>query len=258
MQEKNKNERKLAIISMSGGLDSATLVAQALYDGFDVFIINFNYAQKNSVEQIAADNLFDYFKNKYISNGQIIGRQKINLLPLMSVFLNTWKNMRDSGKIQKESGHQFYMPSRNLLFAVISEVIGEIIALNQGYEEVHIGLGIHKHTEEAYGKERPQYWDITPQFAKKLQELFELNDIKKIKIYTPFVDKTKADVVKRALELNVPYKMTWTCYNPSIKEGVAIPCLNCEACKERQLAGEKIGIHDINVYQIILEGEKND
>jgi len=246
------NHKKLAIISMSGGLDSATLCAETLYQGYDVFVINFNYNQKNFVEMKAFEELVDYFQNNYISNGKIIGVKKLNLKPLFDEFLDIWAKLRDNGKIEKESHHQFYTPSRNLLFAVISAVIGEIIALAKDYNEVNIGLGIHKHSEEAYGKHR-DYWDITPRFAEKLQELFELNNVKNIKIFAPFVDKTKTDVVRRALELKVPYQLTWTCYNPSIKENVAIPCLQCEACIERELAGEKAGIKDINNYHIILD-----
>jgi len=247
--------KKLAIISMSGGLDSATLCAEALYQGYDVFVINFNYNQKNSVEMKAFDTLINYFQYKYISNGRIIGIKKLNLKPLFDEFLDIWAQMRDSGKMKDSAQHQFYTPSRNLLFAVINGVIGEIIALANDYNEVNIGLGIHKHSEDAYGKHR-DYWDITPKFAEKLQELFDLNDVKKINIFAPFVNKTKADVVRRALELKVPYQLTWTCYNPSIKEGVAIPCLKCEACIERQLAGEKVGILDINNYQILLNNDQ--
>jgi len=246
---KKEHMKKLAIISMSGGLDSATLCAEALQQGYDVFVINFNYNQKNSVEMKAFKGLIDYFQNDYISNGKIIGVKKLNLKPLFDEFLNVWAELRDNGKITNEAHHQFYTPSRNLLFSVISAVIGEVIALSNDYKEVNVGIGIHKHSEDAYG-EHKDYWDITPEFAKRLQELFKLNNVKNIKIFAPFVDKTKSDVVRRALELKVPYLSTWTCYNPNIKENIATPCLKCEACIERELAGEKVGIKDINKYSI--------
>jgi len=244
--------RKLAIISMSGGLDSATLCAEALNQGYDVFVVNFNYNQKNFVEMKAFENLVNYFQNNYISNGKIIGVKKLNLKPLFDEFLDVWAELRDNGEIKKDANHQFYTPSRNLLFSVISAVIGEIIALANDYDEVNVGIGIHKHSEVAYGKHR-DYWDITPEFAKRLQKLFKLNDVKNIKVFSPFVDKTKSDVVKRALELKVPYNLTWTCYNPNIKENIATPCLKCEACIERELAGREAGLTDINNYFI----EKN-
>ena len=243
---------KLAIISMSGGLDSATLCAEALYQGYDVFVINFNYNQKNSVEMQAFDNLIQIYQKNYISNGRIIGFKKINLKPLFDEFLDIWAELRDSGDIEDQANHQFYTPSRNLLFSVISAVIGEIIALSKGYDEIKIGLGIHKHSEEAYGEHR-DYWDITPEFARRLEALFYINDVKRVGLFSPFVNNTKDEVVKRALELKVPINETWTCYNPSIKEGVAVPCLECEACKEREIAERKAGIQNPNSYHLILE-----
>jgi len=249
---------KLAVISMSGGLDSATLCAEALYQGYDVFVLNFNYNQKNFVEMQAFDNLVNIYQKKYISNGKIIGVKKLDLKPLFDEFLDIWAQMRDSGSIEDKANHQFYTPSRNLLFSVISAVIGEIIALNNGYDEIKIGLGIHKHSEEAYGEHR-DYWDITPEFARRLEALFYINDVKRVSLFSPFVNNTKDEVVKRALELQVPINETWTCYNPSIKEGVAVPCLECEACKEREIAERKAGIKNPNSYHLILnENQSND
>ena len=235
---------KLAIISMSGGLDSATLCAEASHQGYDVYVINFNYNQKNIVEMKAFDNLIEIYKKKY----NIIGVKKLNLKPLFDEFLDVWASLRDDNKIEEQSHHKFYTPSRNLLFSVISGVIGEIIAIDKNYNEVSIGIGIHKHSEEAYG-EHKDYWDITPEFAKRLQNIFDLNDVIKVNIFAPFVNKTKAEVVKRGLELNIPFEKTWTCYDPITKGNKNVPCLKCEACIERELAGKKIG-QNLNDYFI--------
>ena len=243
--------KDLTILSMSGGLDSATLCAEALHQGHEIFILNFNYGQKNIVEMKAFENLFDFYKREYISNGTIIGQKQIDLTTIFGEFTKLWQEMRDDN-LKEKAHHQFYMPSRNLFFAVLSAVVGEIIALNKNYKKVNIGLGIHKHNENAYGKNHRDYWDITPEFAKRLSSIFELNDVINLNVFAPFADKTKADVVRRALELKVPYNLTWTCYNPSIKEGIAIPCLTCEACVERELAGKEVGINDINNYHIFL------
>ena len=241
---------KLTIISMSGGLDSATLCAEALDKGYDIFVLNFNYNQKNWIEKYAFTNLLAHFKLREDFKGKIIGHSVLSLDSLFSEFFKLWAEMRDTGKIKKEAKHEFYTPSRNLLFAVISAVIGEIVALAQDYDEVLIGLGIHQHTEAAYGEHR-NYWDITPEFARRLENLLKLNDVKKVGLFTPFVDKFKEDIVKRAKELKVPYKLTWTCYNPQqVSHNAWIPCNKCEACIERQLAGKAAGIEDINDYRI--------
>jgi len=246
-----KFQRKLAIISMSGGLDSATLCAEALNQGYEVFVVNFNYNQKNIVELKAFDNLVEYFTKNYGSNGKIIGVKKLNLKPLFDEFLNVWASLRDDDKIEEQSHHKFYTPSRNLLFSVISTVIGEIIAIDKDYSEISIGIGIHKHSEEAYG-EHKDYWDITPEFAKRLQSIFDLNDVVKVNIFAPFVDKTKTEVVKRGMQLVVPFEKTWTCYDPQKLDKVFVPCGVCEACIERRNAGKAAGVMNINKYSVSL------
>jgi len=250
-------KKELTIISMSGGLDSATLCAEALVKGHDVFVLNFNYNQKNSVEMYAFDELIKSYKAKCESNflykGNIIGVKKLNLKPLFDEFLDIWADMRDSKKIKNESKHEFYTPSRNLLFSVIAAVIGEIIAIANDYETVNIGLGIHMHSKEAYG-ENKDYWDITPEFARKLRDLLELNDVKKMKLFAPFVILYKHEIVEKAKLYEVPIEKTWTCYNPKhIGQNYYAPCKKCEACIERKIAGEKAGMPDINNYSIKIE-----
>ena len=252
--KKDISMSKLAIISMSGGLDSATLCAEALNRGYDVFVLNFNYSQKNWVEKYAFTKLLEQFESRDDFEGKIIGHSVLNLNNLFSEFFNLWAEMRETGKIKKEAKHEFYTPSRNLLFAVVSAVIGEIIALARDYDEVLIGLGIHQHTEAAYGEHR-NYWDITPEFAKRLENLLKLNNVKKIDLFAPFADKFKKDIILRVKELKVPYNSTWTCYNPQqVSRNIWMPCEECEACVERQLAGEAAGIEDINKYSIEIRG----
>ena len=252
---------KLAIISLSGGLDSSTLLAQALHEGYSVITIGFNYGQKNIPELTQRQKIIKYFKEKYPE--KYIKDEILDVSSTLNNFTRIYEELRDSNKIKEETTHKFYTPSRNLLFAVFSAVIGEISALAMDFNEVSIGLGLHKHSEEAYGQNK-DYWDITPEFAKRLQYLFELNDVKKIEIYTPFIELTKTDVVKRSLQLNVPIELTWTCYDPVYRNLVddvvyAYPCGKCEACIEREIAGKRSGIGEtINKYFAKIQGTLGD
>lgn len=228
--------KKLAIISLSGGLDSSTLLAHALASGKDVFTVGFKYGQANFPELQARKEIIEHFSKLYPEN--YIGDVVFNLEETMNIFTSTFQMLRDSNKIKEESNHKFYTPSRNLLFGVMSTVLGETIALAKDYEKIYIGLGIHKHSEEAYGAHK-DYWDITPKFAKRFKKLLKLNDVKKVKVYTPFVKYTKTEVVQRALELEVPIDKTWTCYSPVFNEDLTYSaCNECEACIERNLAIE--------------------
>ena len=247
--------KKLAILSVSGGMDSAAVSLKALEAGYDIFVLNFDYGQKNVVEMKAYKNVINELlvvKNKKGFKGNIIGEKTIDLKPMFDEFLSIWQDMRDNGKNEAEAYHQFYMPSRNLLFSVIAAVVGEIIALVKDYEDIKIGLGIHKHSEDAYGKNHRDYWDITPEFGKRLNDLFALNDVKNVSLFAPFVNKVKSEVLKYLIENEFDYKKTWTCYNPRIGNKYE-PCKVCEACKERELAGIANGITDVNNYSIEKE-----
>jgi len=245
--------KNLGIVSVSGGIDSATVACEVLEKGYDLVIVNFEYNQKHKVELVAFDRIHKWLEEKYNTK---IPVHKINLVPLLNSFIGIWEDLRDSKEITNYTDHQYYTPSRNLLFSVISSVIGEIIGFSKQYDKIYVGLGIHTHSKEAYG-EHKDYWDITPAFYEALNNVFKLNDVKDVRLFAPFVDKTKGELIKRALELQIPYHKTWTCYNPNTIESndkvIYTPCNECEACKERELAGKNIGVADINDYEVVIE-----
>jgi len=240
--KKSKN-LKLCVISMSGGLDSTTLATRAISEGYTVLPVNVIYGQKNIIETEVFHNLINnYFNKKY--PGQVLEPVTIDLNSIMTTTLNLWEQLRDSNVIKDATDMEFYTPSRNLLFTSLAAMIGEIAAISTGKIELKIGLGVHKHTQ--YCRD---YWDITPEFVSKMDSLFELNDCISVSMFTPYVNETKSKIVQDAIKFNVPYKETWTCYNPVINNGYS-PCLKCEACIEREQAGILAGVHDINNYKI--------
>ena len=238
---------KMCIISMSGGLDSTTLAYRALKHGYRVLPININYGQKNIVEQKAFANIYNHMKEKYPD--WVMALIDIDLTQVLETSLNLYQEIRDSGLVEEATEMEFYTPSRNLLFTTLAAMIGEVAAIASGITEIKIGLGVHKHTQ--YGRD---YWDITPEFVKKMNELFALNDCIQVSMYAPYADKTKSDIVKDAVELGVPILSTWTCYDPQEINGFYLPCHKCEACVERQNAGNLANYPHINEYQIQIKG----
>ncbi len=247
---------KLCVISMSGGLDSTTLAYKALNDGYKILPINIKYGQKNSVEETAFDEIIYQIKEDF--PGKIIDTIHLNLEEMARTTFETYQKIRDSHVVKDKTEMEYYTPSRNLVFSTLAAMVGEIVALADNVSEIKIGLGIHQHTQ--YDRD---YWDITPEFVKRLNYLFELNDCIKVSMYAPYADQTKADIVKDAVKMEVPIFLTWTCYNP-IKEILEenptqrmnfveyLPCLKCEACVERQKAGDEADMPNINSY--IQEG----
>ena len=234
---------ELCVVSMSGGLDSTTLAMKAIEDGYKIQPINILYGQKNKIEMIAFQNISNFFKKNFPDQFQepVI----INLQEVLNTSINLWEKLRDSGQMKQATDMEFYTPSRNLVFSTLAAMIGEIATVATGGTSLKVGLGIHKHTQ--YDRD---YWDITPEFVNRLNYLFELNDCVKVEMYAPYANLEKSEIVKDAIRLGVPWELTWTCYNPQ-KDGDSYkPCLECEACIERQNAGDKAGVPEINQYSL--------
>jgi 7-cyano-7-deazaguanine synthase len=232
---------KLCVVSMSGGLDSATLAMRAIEEGYTVLPINIKYGQKNAVEKLAFKKLATFYSRNFPD--QFMEPIELNLEAMLDTSLKLYQDIRDSKLIENSTDMEFYTPSRNLVFSTLAAMIGEIAVIADEGNELLVGLGIHKHTQ--YDRD---YWDITPEFVKRLNYLFELNDCIKVKMFAPYAEVPKSAIVQDAVRLGVPYEDTWTCYNPVHARGIYEPCLVCEACIERQTAGDAAGIQDINNY----------
>ncbi len=228
---------------MSGGLDSTTLAYKAIQDGYTILPINIYYGQKNAIEKKAFSVIIRGMREKFPD--RIMNDVDIDLTQVLETSLNLYQSLRDSGEVEATTDLEFYTPSRNLLFSTLAAVIGEVAAIASGISEIKIGLGVHKHTE--YDRD---YWDISPEFVDRLNALLALNDCMKTSMYAPYADKTKDQIVLDAIELKVPIELTWTCYDPTLIVNSYLPCHVCEACVERQKAGDLAGYPGINDYSI--------
>ncbi|MBU0720228.1 7-cyano-7-deazaguanine synthase [bacterium] len=233
--------KKIAVISHSGGLDSTTLLAYKLDQGYHVLPINVNYGQRNVVEMVCQKNIIDYYKKKYPN--QLQDTTVIDLSSTFKSFEEKVEDFRNNGFNNKNLEElNFYFPNRNMLFFALAGVFGEVYALAEDLERVELCLGIHKHTTYK------EYWDIKPEFANAMKIVFGLNDAITVEVDAPFVDFTKEKIIETTKNLNVPYKLTWTCYEPQEKEqNLFVPCNKCDACIERQEFAVNT-IPDINEY----------
>ena len=252
-----KQTKRILIQSFSGGLDSSTTIhTAALTNTFDkIYPVNFKYGQKNIVETISKANMLDWLKSQHECICDIINIDVEHIYNSIDNILKfSYADLRDTKIIENNTDTEFYTPMRNLLFSTLAAIVGELIIYNSEDVkntniELYIGLGVHKHTD-IYKKD---YWDITGKFIEALDKLFELNDNIQMHMYAPFKDGYKKDIIGFALQNNLPYNLTWTCYNPSIKENVAIPCLECEACLERERGFNEFNITDGNNYMVIIK-----
>ena len=241
--------KKLAVVILDGSLESATLCAEALNKGYDVTVLNIEYNQKNWINKYVITKLLAHFKLREDFKGKIVDHFPLNIDNIYSEFNNLlnkkYGSDKNKDKIEKEINSSFH----DLLLSVISAMIGEIIAFEDDYDEVVVGLNVKQ--TPIFDKKDISNLNITVEFAKRLGNLLSLNKDKKISLFTPFVYKFTEDIVLRAKELKVPYKLTWSCESPKqVIHNTWMPCGKCKACTERQLAGESAGIDDINNYHI--------
>lgn len=220
-----------AIVLSSGGVDSTTCLAVAVdkYGADNVISLSVYYGQKHNKELEAARAVADYYKVKHI---------ELDLKPIFEDS-NCSLLMQNDIEIPKESYAEqlnksggepvsTYVPFRNGLFLSVAASI----AISNGCKEIYYGA----HADDAAGNAYP---DCSDEFTNAMRKAINLGSGCGLTIKAPFVNHNKAEVVKRGLELNVPYELTWSCY-----EGGDKPCGRCGTCIDRQKAFEANGAKD--------------
>ena len=220
-----------ALVLFSGGIDSTTCLGLAIskYGKENVIALSITYGQKHTKEIEVANAIVQYY-----------GIEKIDLdLSLIFRFSDCSLLKGSDEDIPHESYAQqlektngspvsTYVPFRNGLF--ISSAAA--IALSRKCSVIYYGA----HADDAAGNAYP---DCSSVFNNAMNTAVYEGSGKQLKIEAPFVNMTKADVVKIGLELKVPYELTWSCY-----EGGDKPCGQCGTCIDRAKAFELNGIND--------------
>lgn len=220
-----------ALVLFSGGIDSTTCLALAVekYGKENVTALSITYGQKHSKEIYAANKIADYYDVEKIDLdlSLIFKFSDCSLLKNSSEEIPTGAY---SEQLDKSNGSPVstYVPFRNGLF--ISSAAA--IALSKNCNVIYYGA----HSDDAAGNAYP---DCSDEFNNAINKAVFIGSGNQLKVEAPFVGLSKKDVVKKGLELNVPYELTWSCY-----EGNDKPCGKCGTCIDRQKAFEENGISD--------------
>jgi len=218
-----------AIAIVSGGMDSVTLLHYlAKRVGINPAVVSFRYGQKHTKELDFAS-----------ANADQLGcevHQIIDLTPLRHIFgssalVDTDQTIPDIAAVQGDVQPSTYVPNRNMIFLALTAAVAESL----GVSDIHYGAQRH----DMYG-----YWDTTPEFLEKLNAVYGLNRKTPIQIHAPFVNYSKADILRTGLELGVDYALTWSCY-----EGQKLACGKCPTCAERLAAFHEVGLDDPLPYR---------
>lgn len=209
------------VLSLSGGLDSTTMMAYMLAGGRSVFPVFFIYpSAHNKLEMQAAVAVASHYK------------QTLRVIDATSIFAHT-----NSGLFTGDIAHGEYtagsmaktvVPGRNLIFASILASIAQSL----GEPRTTIALGIHAGDHALYA-------DCREDWAIALSRIVDLQTEGAVTVSTPFSAMTKADIVKTAIGCGVPIHLTRSCYSAD-----GVPCGECGTCIERKQALWANGIEE--------------
>ncbi|MBQ3775968.1 MAG: 7-cyano-7-deazaguanine synthase QueC [Ruminobacter sp.] len=208
-------------VLLSGGLDSSTCLALAVsrYGSDNVSALCIHYGQKHDREINSARAVADYYKvNLTIMNlAEVFAGSNCSLMKNSSEAIehrSYAEQLRDIGGAGMVST---YVPFRNGIMLSVAAGMAQI----HGSSEVWYGA----HLDDAAGRAYP---DCSEEFVKHMGNAINEGTGGEIKLYAPFINRNKADIVKIGLELKVPYELTWSCY-----EGGEKPCGTCGTCIDR-------------------------
>lgn len=220
-----------ALVLFSGGVDSTTCLAMAIdkFGSENVVALSIAYGQKHQKEIEASRKIAQHYhvEHLYLNLEKIFEYSDCSLLRHSDEEIP----LEDyASQLQKTDGKPVstYVPFRNGLF--LSSAAS--IALSKECSVIYYGA----HSDDAAGNAYP---DCSSVFHNAMNKAIYEGSGQQLRIEAPFVTWTKADVVKKGLELKVPYELTWSCY-----EGGETPCGKCGTCIDRAKAFALNGVRD--------------
>ena len=217
-----------AVILLSGGLDSSTVLYQAQADGCESYAISFDYQQRHRRELESAQAIAQaagIIKHQIVSfdltlwGGSALTDQKIDY-------------PRDRTLDQmSETIPITYVPARNTIFLSFALAWAETLQA----QRIYIGVNALDYSG---------YPDCRPDYIQAMQEVFRLGtkqgrEGEQISIFAPLINLKKTEIIELGNQLGVPWEKTWSCY-----AGTEIACGLCDSCRLRLAAFEELGLKD--------------
>ncbi|WP_019534965.1 7-cyano-7-deazaguanine synthase QueC [Paenibacillus ginsengihumi] len=226
---------KKAIVILSGGLDSTTCMGIAKAQGYELYPLTFDYGQRHKSEIENARQVAEFYgvaqRHKIVSlgflkefGGSALTDESIEVPPA-----------GESGPIDSDIPVT-YVPGRNLLFLSIATSYAEVT----GAEAIYIGVNALDYSG---------YPDCRPEFIRKVEEVMALAtrvgvEGGPMRIETPLIHWSKADIIREGTRLGVPYQLTTSCYN-----GQKVACGECDSCRLRLKGFAEAGLTDPIPYR---------
>ena len=226
--EMNMPTEKPAVVLLSGGLDSATVLAIAKQRGFRCHALSVNYGQRHISELIAAENVASV-------NSAEIKTIELNLRTFGGSALT------DDIDVPEEEGEGIpvtYVPARNTIMLSLALAWAEVL------EAGDIFIGVNAVDYSGYPDCRPEFINAYEEMANLATKASVVGN--RLTIHTPLIDLSKAEIIQQGAELGVDYSMTVSCYQAD-EAGRA--CGVCDSCRLRAAGFEAAGIKDPTRYK---------
>jgi 7-cyano-7-deazaguanine synthase len=228
-------EAKKAVVLLSGGLDSTTTLAIAGEQGFACHALSFRYGQRHAAELECAR--------------QVAERTGVVEHVVAEIDLRAFGGSALTSDIPVPKGRQpdemaggipvTYVPARNTIFLSFALAWAEVL----GAADIFIGVNALDYS--GYPDCRPEYIEAFERMAH-LATRAGVEGTVQVKIHTPLIQLTKAQIIQRGLDLGVDYALTSSCYEPD-KDGAA--CGECDACRLRLKGFAELGVEDPATYR---------
>ncbi len=221
--------QKKAIILLSGGLDSITVLAYAKQQDYQCYALSFDYGQRHNAELKAAKQIAERYQ---------VAEHKIINLGLAAIGGSALTDEHIAVPTSPQEGIPVtYVPARNTIFLSFALGWAEVLHAH----DIFIGVNAVDYSG---------YPDCRPEFIQAFQQLANLAtkvgvEGENTKIHTPLINLSKADIIKLGLALGVDYQDTVSCYAAD-KDGRA--CGQCDACRLRAAGFEGVGVADPTRY----------
>lgn len=229
--------KKKAVVLLSGGLDSTTVLGIAHHQGFELHTLSFDYGQRHQREIDAAHAVAQHYQ---VQQQQTV---KIDLRAFGGSALTAdlaVPHGRDIDLMQHEIPIT-YVPARNTIFLSFSLAYAEVVGAND------IFLGINAIDYSGYPDCRPEYLEAYERMAN-LATKAAVQDGRRFQFHAPLLGMNKAEIVRQGTQLDVPYELTWSCY-----EGGERACGTCDSCILRLNGFAEAGIHDPIAYMPVAQ-----
>ena len=219
-----------AVVLLSGGLDSATVLAIARSEGYQPHALSFRYGQRHAVELSAAERVA---RSQGVVSHRVV---EIDLRQFGGSALTS-----DIAVPKKASADEIgsdipitYVPARNTIFLSFALAFAEVT----GSSDIFIGVNALDYS--GYPDCRPEYIEAFQRMAN-LATKAAVEGNQQVKIHTPLIHLTKAQIIRRGLDLGVDYSLTSSCYDPD-PSGAA--CGRCDSCLLRLKGFAENGVRD--------------